>query len=260
MYWALVALCIGASCTAHSNLLPRLSTDDATALGKKIWLNESGASKEKLVWWNEGETFASVGIGHFLWAPQGSDIPFQESFPQVLRFMEQRSVMIPAWIKDAQYHCPWHERSQVVQSNDLRIDELRTLLSTTIDLQALFIIERSNTSIQHLLANVSAAERKLLKKRIKRLTSTTGGLFAIIDYINFKGDGTNTRERYDGKGWGLLQVLQTINDTDLNQAPENAFAQAAANVLRQRVHNAPPERNEQRWLPGWLNRVNRYKN
>jgi hypothetical protein len=36
------------------------------------------------------------------------------------------------------------------------------------------------------------------------------------------------------------------------------FAQSAVMVLTRRVQNAPPERGEQRWLPGWINRVRAY--
>jgi hypothetical protein len=38
-----------------------------------------------------------------------------------------------------------------------------------------------------------------------------------------------------------------------------AFADSAARVLRERVKNSPPARNEKEWLPGWLNRVNSYR-
>jgi hypothetical protein len=33
---------------------------------------------------------------------------------------------------------------------------------------------------------------------------------------------------------------------------------AAKATLIERVHNAPPERHESRWLKGWIRRVNSY--
>ena len=30
----------------------------------------------------------------------------------------------------------------------------------------------------------------------------------LIDYVNFKGEGVLETERYRGRGWGLLQVLE----------------------------------------------------
>jgi hypothetical protein len=37
------------------------------------------------------------------------------------------------------------------------------------------------------------------------------------------------------------------------------FSNSAAAILRRRVQNSPPERHEARWLPGWLNRVQSYR-
>ena len=34
--------------------------------------------------------------------------------------------------------------------------------------------------------------------------------------------------------------------------------ESAKKVLTKRVRNSPPARNESRWLPGWLNRINTY--
>ena len=36
------------------------------------------------------------------------------------------------------------------------------------------------------------------------------------------------------------------------------FSQAAIRMLERRVANAPPERGEQRWMPGWRNRCLTY--
>ncbi len=81
------------------------------------------------------------------------------------------------------------------------------------------------------------------------------GTFALIDYVNFKGEGTLLTERYNGQGWGLLQVLEAMpGEGDATRA----FSQAAKAMLARRVRNAPPERHEERWLPGWEARVERY--
>jgi hypothetical protein len=82
------------------------------------------------------------------------------------------------------------------------------------------------------------------------------GCYALIDYVNFKGEGILSTERYQGHGWGLLQVLEHMSD---DGSATQSFAAAAAAVLRERVRNAPPERHEARWLPGWLNRVATYR-
>jgi hypothetical protein len=45
-----------------------------------------------------------------------------------------------------------------------------------------------------------------------------------------------------------------------NGPATKAFSKAAANVLTRRVENAPKSRNESKWLPGWMNRVQTYAN
>jgi hypothetical protein len=80
----------------------------------------------------------------------------------------------------------------------------------------------------------------------------------------------NPRERYQGQGWGLIQVLQAMPAFKLAIDHQSAvlpiddaalvaqFSQAAAERLSLRVELAPPERNEKRWLPGWLKRLQAY--
>src|SRR6185437_4748825 len=99
-------------------------------------------------------------------------------------------------------------------------------------------------------------EREKVKREFCRvLDSGAAGAFALIDYVNFKGEGVLDTERYNGKGWGLLQVLANMHDTS---SPVQDFANSAAAMLKQRVENSPPARHEARWLPGWLKRVDAY--
>ena len=84
------------------------------------------------------------------------------------------------------------------------------------------------------------------------------GCYALIDYVNFKGEGILETERYKGRGWGLMQALAGMTGNQEGAAPDE-FAEAAASVLRERVENSPPDRHERRWLAGWLNRVATYR-
>jgi hypothetical protein len=92
------------------------------------------------------------------------------------------------------------------------------------------------------------------KTSFTALSTTPEGMFCLIDYVNFKGEGTNPKERYRGQGWGLMQVLE-----DMRGGTPTAFAEASKRVLSRRVANSPPERGEQRWLAGWHNRCEAYK-
>ena len=45
--------------------------------------------------WNQGEDFASLGIGHFIWYPKGRRGPFEESFPKLVSFVSKRGANLP---------------------------------------------------------------------------------------------------------------------------------------------------------------------
>jgi len=78
-----------------------------------------------------------------------------------------------------------------------------------------------------------------------------------MDYVNFKGEGINPQERYQGRGWGLLQVLLAMTGADTATAVA-AFSDAAKELLQHRVQLAPRERHEDRWLAGWFARLDSY--
>ena len=229
-----------------------LSSADTVRVGRMIWKNECAGTVEGLVSWNRGEAFPSLGIGHFIWYPEGQRGPFDESFPRLVALLAKRGVAVPGWVHGP---APWKDRA-AMEADPRRVKELRTLLSSprALEVQTGFLIARLEAALPTLL-KAGAKEPDALRERFRRLSATAAGSFALIDYVNFKGEGVLPTERYRGEGWGLLQVLEGMKD---GGEPVQAFARSAAEVLRRRVRNAPPERHEERWLPGWLNRVARY--
>lgn len=227
-------------------------------LAQRLWKNESGCSYEKLVWWNEGEPFMSLGIGHFIWYAKDEDYPFTQTFPELLTFLEKKGYTLPCWLADTKMACPWTQRNQVVQAKDKRLEELRSFLKKTMVAQAEYIVQRYEKNMQAIVKAIPVEQQEEVKKSIQLITATPQGLYALLDYVHFKGEGTNPKERYNGKGWGLVQVLLEVDTELVHKQPCVAFAQAAQKVLEQRVALSPKERNEKRWLAGWLNRVSRY--
>src|ERR1700727_816943 len=75
-----------------------LSSADAKKIGQQIWKNEGAGQVEKLTWWNDGEAFASLGIGHFIWYPKGVKKTFSESFPQLVKFLA-RYKKLPSFLE-----------------------------------------------------------------------------------------------------------------------------------------------------------------
>ena len=97
-----------------------------------------------------------------------------------------------------------------------------------------------------------------MANRVKALSQTPGGVYAIIDYVNFKGEGLSPTERYNDQGWGLLQVLLEMSGSP-DRSALGQFRVAAAQVLTRRAENAKDPIERERWLPGWLKRLETYE-
>ncbi len=209
--------------------------------------------------WNAGENFASLGIGHFIWYPSGVQGPFEESFPAFVRYVQKRGAKLPDLLLGPKSGaCPWNSRAEFrAAEGSPQMKTLRIFLVDTIDLQADFLVERLRAALPKMLAAASPEQRPKIEERFNRLANRAQGCYALIDYVNFKGEGVLSTERYDGRGWGLLQVLEGMSE-ESGASPVGEFADSAERVLRARVKNSPPARNERRWLEGWLQRVNSY--
>lgn len=238
---------------------PELNEDQLTWLGDAIFQNECNRRLECLTAWNEGEEFPSLGLGHFIWYPPGQIEIFEESFPALLGYLKAHDLDLPRWLED-DGAAPWTNRKQfLAQFDEPKMNELRALLAETLELQTRFIIERFRQAMARMLADAPAPQRQKLEANYHRLAAASApyGLYALIDYSHFKGTGLSETERYQGQGWGLLQVLTSMPGQ--GEAPLADFIETATNILAERVKNSPPERNEQRWLPGWTKRLQTYR-
>lgn len=234
-----------------------ISFEDAQKLGNRIWKNECAGKIEGLTSWNDGEEFASVGIGHFIWYPSLNKKAFNDTFPDLLIFMESCGITIPKWIgKDK--GCPWRNRQHFNRHQNMpRMVELREFLYETRTLQAIYMANRLEQALPRMTSHLELKEKRKVEKHFYSLVSTSKGLYALIDYLNFKGEGISVDERYSNKGWGLLQVLQRIPEQSIR--PIDDFVKAAKEVLAERVLNSPRQRHEQRWLKGWNARIDTYQ-
>src|SRR4051794_7962906 len=88
-----------------------LTPRELDSIGRRVWQNECGGTREGLTSWNQGEAFASLGIGHFIWYPKGQHGPFEESFPPLVKFLATTGAKVPAWLK-AEDDCPWSTRAE----------------------------------------------------------------------------------------------------------------------------------------------------
>ena len=224
------------------------------AIGKKIYQNECQSNPDNLLFWNPQESFPSIGIAHFIWLPAQSNEPFKAVFPEFLAFLQENHPnKMPPIEFSSRHHAPWSSRSEFYQlKKSGALDNLQLWLEKEQSLQVQFIVWRFEQQTLKMLETVEQAQRKSLKTKILDLMKSDRGGFALIDYSNFKGFGDNDSERYKKQGWGLLQVLQHMPTSSVDD-----FKIAAKKVLQQRVANSPQQK-EKIWLKGWLKRVNAY--
>ena len=234
-----------------------LSPEQKAAIGKKIWQNECAGSVAGLTTWNAGEEFPSLGIGHFIWYPEGFKGRFSESWPHFIEFARQRGAEIPAVA--AERFSPWRTKAEFQKDfNGPRMSSLRKWLAAIVSMQTDFIIARSHEALPKILAAAPNSEKARIEANYRKVSTTPQGTYALIDYVNFKGDGILASERYNGRGWGLLQVLGEMKEVSSGAPAATEFAAAAKRVLSRRIANSPPQRGEKRWEEGWHNRCGTY--
>lgn len=242
-----------------------LSDKQADFIAKKVWQNEGAGLDKYLVHWNDGEDFASVGIGHFIWFSKGHTERFREVFPMVVAFMEKKGVRMPSWL-DANTPLPWNSKAEFYAAKKAKsktYTELFTFLKATMPLQAAFMAQRLSEALPQMLESIDEPkQQELIQRRFNDVmynkdgSVNEQGLYVLLDYTNFKGEGTLESERYKGQGWGLLQVLEHMDPKEPNT--QKAFARSAKEMLSRRIKNSPPARGEERWRKGWNVRLDTY--
>jgi hypothetical protein len=262
------ALCIIMSIiTAHHALPPdAISAEDRRKIGTAIFANECSKQDKYLVFWSPHESCISLGINHTIWFPQNYTGPrYTEGFPLLCIFLREQEVALPTWLDEAlaQGGAPWKSREEFEQDQE-RKEQLRTLLKQTIDLQAAFAIHRLDEQWPKILAAApdDNSAQKLMYHYVL-LRSSLLGTYALVDYLNFKGDGLNQAEESHGHRWGLLQVLLAMgNEHGAHLTEDNApkaFSVSAATILLVLIGNsADKDYSRFKWFPGWMKRVYTY--
>lgn len=241
--------------------MPNISAQEVRRIGDQIFQNESGGDVNKLVHWNKGEDFASMGIGHFTWYPAARKQRYGNTFPGMLSYLESRGVRLPGWVQKAKHSgAPWRTRSQLMRDkNNPQVQQLQRILFETRYLQAEYIMKRAQRAMPKLVTTAPPHLRPMVSNNLNAVANSRGGWYPLIDYVNFKGEGLSRHGGYKGQNWGLLQVLEEMRPTTPGQGALHEFANAASRVLTRRVKNSPRSRNEARWLAGWNNRISTYR-
>jgi len=240
---------------------PKLSQYELNVISDKIYMNETGGNSKYLMFWSKNEDFASLGIGHFIWYPAGAVQRFDQTFPAMIDYYVANKVDVPGWLLIARKQgAPWKNRAIFENArSDQQFQQLRNLLMNTKGLQTQFFFDRLHASIPEIAQHVAPQYRKHIVDNYNALAATQGGWYPLIDYINFKGKGIKATERYNGQGWGMLQVLKNMRPVQKGSGALAEFARSAQMILERRVRNSPASKNEKKWLPGWRTRIDTYK-
>ena len=237
-----------------------ISKADTLLIAKRVFKNECSKERKCLLEWNVGENFLSLGLGHFIWYPSNAPGIFQESFRSYLQYARDKGESLPVWLDKTPFPpCPWTSREQFLSSKESKqYQDILDFMTRTKHCQADYLIENSKRSFPKIIDAAPADQRLRITKYLSQLSGNAQGLYAIIDYANFKGTGIGASERFQGEGWGLLQVLEGMRDMQASHDILAEFVRSAKDVLKRRVFMSPMDRHEQRWLLGWLNRIDTY--
>lgn len=260
---ALLAALLVCRAAAPAGAVPMdISADEARRLGQRIYLNECAGRRECLLHWNAHEDFMSLGIGHFIWYPAGRRAAYGESFPRLVGYLSATGTPPPAVLTvtdGATAPCPWPDRQAFeADRGGATAAVLMAYLEATLDGQVRFMMRRLDAAWPAILAAAPPDRRDQVRRRFARLARTPRGRYALVDYVNFKGEGLLAAERIGGHGWGLLQVLLEMDDVASVVDPLSAFAAAADRVLTRRAESDPRPHVSAQWLPGWRRRLATY--
>jgi hypothetical protein len=240
---------------------PSLTSYELNVISDKIYQNETGGNPKYLMYWSPNENFASLGIGHFIWYPKNEPKRFDETFPSMIDYYVANKVAVPKWLLQARkIGAPWRNKEVFERArSDKEFQQLKNILMNTKALQTQFFFDRVHASIPEIITHVAPEYRKHIIANYNALVKTKGGLYPLIDYINFKGKGIKATERYNNQGWGLLQVLKNMRPVQQGAGALEEFSRVAYLMLERRVRNSPVEKNEKRWLSGWKKRTDTYR-
>lgn len=243
--------------------LPSLSKTEKWEIGERIFQNETGGDKTKLVYWNPKEAFASMGIGHFVW-PHPKIRYLQNTFALFLEFCTENGVVIPAWLQEDR-ECPWSSYDDFEEAKHLsqfsKIVDLIGFLDVHRQIQIDFIILNFSKCFEKIIEQVPQSKQEDAIAYCNLLLQTPSGCFALIDYWHCKGDGLSEALQYQKEGWGLKQVIERAVEKEWHTNPLEVFVESAKETLANRVKNAPEECQEKEcsFLLGWHKRLDRYQ-
>lgn len=268
-------------------------------LSEALYKNEADCKNHNLTHWGKNEEFPSLGLPHAIWYGKISSKKYQEQFPELVRYLRKnlkesnQQISWPALLqKNPLSPAPWASQAEFVEIKKISLAienvkessqladikknqaalykdaytlfEIRHFLSNPkiLQLQAQFVIEKTFLSLHRILAashRESPPEAQLLYRKIQVLLNSPEGVLAIVDYLNFKGEGLKPSERTPlGKyPWGLktvLEIMPAMDPASADQQTNVQFTQAAlCSLQRMAYHSGSADSKDQLQRYAWLN-------
>jgi len=225
----------------------------AVEIGQRIAANEGTLGTASLVEWREHEEYSSLGIGHFIWYPQGikaDSISFNDFLLHI-----SASQGLPDWLAE-EVSPPWQSQEDYSsKKHDAFKQRMRNFLEENRGEQVQYLIAALEMTFPKLLKEVkNPFSRMHVYENFYHVAEQEGGTYALLDYALFMGDGGASNKRYNDQGWGLLQVLENMSVSEGELMVE--FVASADRLLIRRVANAPG--NEEKLLTSWRKRLQSY--
>lgn len=213
-----------------------------------------------------------LGIAQNLWLPEGSNSIFQTEWPTVAQRLQELGCKIKPWMLEG---CPWSSQEAFdTDFNSKKMVWLRTHLSKKklVLAQAFCIAERLQramdpSSPDSLLTGLTEEQSTLVQKNFDLVVHcfNPSGIYALIDYVNFKGEGRlDGSEKFVGVSCGLLQVslnIQTPEEVANDETIINAFVEGAKVTLNNRIiyHKIQdPNSNDRQYWNMWVAHLSDY--
>lgn len=218
--------------------------------------------------------YVGIGLGSFIWYGANNQENYIEDWPSVAQALQNQGVSLPVWALGV---CPWSTEAEFDAANTpgspyyADIQSLNSTLQTNpvaLHVQFLYgawarllrgVTPNSDTPadytfgydpIKSPLAIISlpAGEAGLVGANfsavatVQDVDGNPDGLFALMDYDNFKGEGTCVTEMHNTQHWGTLSVLENMGQPETQQGnPLQNFINSALVVLQNRITNTEME-------------------
>ena len=193
---------------------------------------------KSLVYWNKDRPYMNIGITEFIWC--STDDKYPNTFEDYLVDMKIENINTPKFLEEENFSHPWTTQKKfAVDMNTTDGKALLSFINDTKSKQLKYLVDRLERFIKTDLATDSLdsnVTHNLNKLLVTNKVLRPHGVYIALDYIKFKGEGTNPSERCNNEGWGLKQVLEAIdyNSSDIDEA----FYISSNKILKRRIKNS----------------------